>query len=438
MVKLRKIFSFSLIISFFFALPSFGEIPRAAREKEKLNLAELVRLAQERNPGLFAIREQIKAEQSRIWPQATLPDPILSLNLKNISLNQFTIGKDMMSGVGFSFSQMIPFPGKLRLQREIAKTKTKRTEVWLEAYSLSLSRQIKELYSQLFYYQRALEVLNKKRSLLEKALELATIRYSVGGGVQNDVFKAQLELNEMETMIKPMEQMERALEGQINALLAFPLDKPLGWAEEIHFYELSPSLEDLIRAAEEKSPQLEEVRLMIEASSKEVDLSRRDFWPNFMIQGGKEFKGAFKDMYEIMIGIEIPLYFKRKQAKNLEAAVAELNQARYSFQARQNELNSMINENYLMAKNAEKLIRITRDKLLPQASLSLESSLANYKVGKVDFLALLADIDSLYSYEMEYYRQLSELWQAVSRLEELCGLDFLLMEGEGNAKKDNE
>jgi len=144
--------------------------------------------------------------------------------------------------------------------------------------------------------------------------------------------------------------MEQALEGQINALLAFPLDKPLGWAEEIHFYELLPSFEDLIKAAEEKSPQLEEVRLMIEASSKEVDLSRRDFWPNFMIQGGKEFKGAFKDMYEIMIGIEIPLYFKRKQAKNLEAAVAELNQARYSFQAKQNELNSMINENYLMAK----------------------------------------------------------------------------------------
>jgi len=39
---------------------------------------------------------------------------------------------------------------------------------------------------------------------------------------------------------------------------------------------------------------------------------------------------------------------------------------------------------------------------------------------------------------MEYYRQLSELWQAVSRLEELCGLDLLLMEGEGNAKKDKE
>lgn len=85
----------------------------------------------------------------------------------------------------------------------------------------------------------------------------------------------------------------------------------------------------------------------------------------------------------------------------------------------------MVNEDYLQAKRAEELITIIRETLLPQASLTLESSLANYQVGKVDFMALLTDIDNLYSYEMEYYRELSELWRAVARLEELTGLNFL-------------
>jgi len=429
MVKIKKRFFFFATIFFF-----FGPL-LSATENSKLRLSELLRLAQERNPGLLALQQQVKAAQSRILPQATLPDPFLSLNFKNISLSQFTVGKEMMSGVGFFVSQMIPFPGKLRLQGEIAATQAKRTETMLKASTWSLFRQIKELYSQLFYYQRALEVLNKKRLLLEKAREAATIRYSVGGGAQNDVFKAELEISEVETMIKPMEQMKQAVEGQLNALLDLPVERPLGEAEEVPFYQLKTSLEELIAAAEKKSPQLEEARLLIEVKSKEVDLSRREFWPNFMVQAGKEFKGPFKDMYEVMVGIEIPLYFKRKQANDLEAAVAELSQARHSVVALQNELNSMINENYLLAKTSEKLIRITRDTLLPQASLALESSVANYQVGKVDFLSLLADIDSLYSYEMEYYRHLSDLWRAVSRLEELCGLNILNEEAENDRKK---
>ncbi len=394
-------------------------------EEEKINLRELLQLAKERNPELLSLQAEVAAYQFRILPQATLPDPILSFSLKNMGATQFTIGKEMMSGLGFSVTQIIPFPGKLRLQKEIAISQLRRAEQIKEGYILSLFRQLKELYARLFYYQKAIEVLEKKKLFLEKALEVAKIRYSVGSGVQNDVFKARLEIDELEQMIQPMRQMLRAMEGQVNSVLAFPVEKPWGQAEEIPFYKLTVSLEKLVSATFENSPKLKEARLRVEEQETEVKLSRREFLPNFMLQVGKEFKGPFKDMYEVMVGVEIPIFLKRRQANLLEAAVAELTRARHSSVSMENELASMVNENYLLAKSAENLIEITSNRLLPQASLALESSLANYQVGKVDFLTFLADIDSLYSYEMEYYRQLSELWQAVSRLEELTGLNLL-------------
>lgn len=416
----RKTFCLFLFISFFLWLPE-----RAMGQEKKVSLSELLRLAQERNPGLLALQEQIKAYQFRVIPQSALPDPVLSFNLKNMGATEFTVGKEMMSGVGFSVSQMIPFPGKLRLQGKMAALRAQRAEKIKEAYLLGLNRQIKELYAQLFYYQKALGVLAKKKLFLEKALEVATIQYSVGGGAQNDVFKARIEIAELEQMILPMEKMLRAIEGQINSLLAWPLETSLGQAEEIVFSQLNLSLEELLTAAQRNSPKLREAQLMVEEQTKEVELSRREFLPDFMIQVGKDFKGPFKDIYEVMVGIEVPLFFKRKQANLLEAAVADLNQARYSFTSMEKEIQAMINENYLLAKRAEELIRIVRDTLLPQASLTLESSLANYKVGKVDFMALLTDIDHLYSYEMESYRELSELWRAAARLEELTGLNLL-------------
>lgn len=421
-----------LCLSFLFlSLPAGG-----ADQGGKLSLNELLSLAKERNPGLLALQAEVKAGQFRVLPQATLPDPVFSFSLRNIGATEFTVGKEMMSGVGFSVSQMIPFPGKLRLRGEIALTRVRRAEQTRDAYTLSLFRQLKELYARIFYYQNALEVLEKKKAFLEKALEAATIRYSVGGGAQNDVFKARLEISELEQMIQPMEQMLQAAQGQVNSLLNLPVNNPLGPTEEIPVYRLKASLEELLAAAQ-NSPRLLEARLMVEEQEKEVKLSRREFWPDLMVQVGKTFKGRFKDMYEVMVGVEVPIFLPRKQANLLEAAVEELRRSRHSFSSLENELQSLVKENYLMAKTAENLIIVTRDSLLPQASFTLESSLANYQVGKVDFLTLLTDIDSLYSYEMEYYRQLSDLWQAVSRLEELTGLNLLNEEKNENEGEKN-
>lgn len=429
MIRRKHKFRFYIFILIFF---HFYLSIEATGQQEKITLIEILRLAREKNPGLQAIQELIRAYQFQVVPQTTLPDPILNFSLKNMGATEFTVGQEMMSGFGFSVSQMIPFPGKLRLQGEIADLRVRRIDSTREIYILSLSRQIKELYAQLFYYQRALEVLTKKKVFLEKALQVAAIRYSVSSGALNDVFKARLEIAEIEKMIQPMDQMIRATEGQINSLLMLPIEKHLGLAEEIPIYKLDLSLEELFKAAKAHSPKLKEAKIMIEEKEKEVELSRREFLPNFMIQVGKDFKGPFRDMYEIMVGIEVPIFFKRKQANLLEAAVAELNQVHYSLVSMEKELEAMINENYFLAKSAEKVLKITRDHLLPQASLALESSLANYQVGKVDFLALLTDIDSLFSYEMENYRHLNELWKALARLDELTGLNLL-----GEDKNEN-
>ncbi|MGQ9472248.1 MAG: TolC family protein [Candidatus Aminicenantales bacterium] len=130
-----------LCLSFLFLwLPAGG-----ADQREKLSLNELLSLAKERNPGLLALQAEVKAGQFPVLPQATLPDPVVSFSLRNIGATELTVGKEMMSGVGFSVSEMIPFPGKLRLRGEIALTRVRRAEQTRDAYTLSLFRQLKEL-----------------------------------------------------------------------------------------------------------------------------------------------------------------------------------------------------------------------------------------------------------------------------------------------------
>ena len=84
-----------------------------------------------------------------------------------------------------------------------------------------------------------------------------------------------------------------------------------------------------------------------------------------------------------------------------------------------NDTQAMLTENYLQAKTASSLIALYQNQLRLQARLTVESSLANYQVNKVDFLSLLMDIDTQFAVEVGYYRELAKFWQAMVAIESL-------------------
>ena len=49
--------------------------------------------------------------------------------------------------------------------------------------------------------------------------------------------------------------------------------------------------------------------------------------------------------------------------------------------------------------------------------------MAAYQVGNVDFLSLLANFTTLWSYETDYYRQLADYQTALASIEALTGCD---------------
>jgi len=397
----------------------------AYAQEAELDLDALVKSALERNPKIKSFEDTSKASKLRIRPSGALPDPVLGLGIKNMGLRSWMVGEDPMSEVGVSVSQMIPFPGKLRLRSRIASTQSLQAEEDLKAARLQLIRQIKELYARLFYYQRSIELLGQKKEVLEKALNLAEVKYSVGTGVQPDIFRAKVEISGIDEMLLNMGQMIRTTTANINAFLAQPEDGPLGRAKEIPYQELTIDLGSLQASALEKSPLLKASQLMIEEGETEVEMAKKEFYPNFMIQLGMEFRGDLPDMYEAMIGVEIPLWAGRKQSPLLEEAVSRLSGSRNEYASMRNDVGFMITESYTMARTAGEIVGLYKNKIVPQARFAYESSLANYQTGKVDFLMLISDIANLFMYETEYFRNLSSLWASAAKLEELTSLELL-------------
>jgi outer membrane protein TolC len=67
------------------------------------------------------------------------------------------------------------------------------------------------------------------------------------------------------------------------------------------------------------------------------------------------------------------------------------------------------------------LINLYQDGIVPQATHTLNSSLASYQVGTVDFLTLLTNLLTLFRYELEYYRVLTDYEKNLANLELAMG-----------------
>ena len=134
-------------------------------------------------------------------------------------------------------------------------------------------------------------------------------------------------------------------------------------------------------------------------------------------------RDSMADMHGLTFSVNIPVFYKSKQRQGVLQASEELVSAEREQASRLNEVQFEIKQQYLSAKASEQLLSLYTKAVVPQSSLALESSMAAYQVGNVDFLSLLANFTTLWSYETDYYRQLADYQTALAGIELLTGCD---------------
>ena len=141
-------------------------------QENVLRLDDLLDRALERNPKIKAAGLEAESMSFRIPQEKTLPDPMVSFDLKNMGFPDFTLGQEVMSGIGVSFSQALPYPGKLRLKGEIAGKAYERQNEVRNAVVQGVLKDVKTAYFELYALHKSVTILSEQKALLEKASEL--------------------------------------------------------------------------------------------------------------------------------------------------------------------------------------------------------------------------------------------------------------------------
>jgi outer membrane protein TolC len=391
----------------------------AQQAQADLNL--LVSEALRENPEIRAAQKRYEAARQRPTQASSLPDPMFSPGYSSSGRPWpgAGLGTQPSSQIGFMVSQELPYPGKRKLAGEMAATEAE--AVWQEYLQVQLSvvSRLKQAYVRRAYAFAAAGVLERNLELLRKLLRITEARYAVGKAAQQDILKAQTQISILETKKLQLEREQEARRAEINSLVNRPPGSPLPRPGELEPKSIPATLEELYAAARENSPMLRREQKRIQRAELAVNMARKEYYPDLTLNGGYYNMGGMPDMYMFRADLKIPLYFFRKQRAAVTEQAQSLVESRRSYEAANQNLHFRIQDDYLMAQTSEQLVRIYGQAVIPQAALTLESSLASYETGAVDFLTVLMNYMTAVEYEMNYYEELQNFYLALARLEEM-------------------
>jgi outer membrane protein TolC len=401
-----------------------GALSAAAQNAgDRLSLLALTREAVASNPEIVAAQKRYEAARQRPTQESSLPDPMISLGYSSVGnpLPGAGIGSQPQANAGVMISQELPFPGKLKLKGDMAAMEAQADFQEYQAAQLAVVSRLKQAYYRLQYAYAAADVLLHNRDLLNALLRATEDRYAAGKAAQQDVFKAQVQTAILETRLVKLEQERKSREAEITSILNRAAGTPLGRPEDAAPKELPATLEELFAGARRDSPMLARDRKTIERSELAVNMARKESYPDFTLNAGYYNMGAMGSMYELRADVKVPAYFWRKQSAGVNERVSGLSAARRDYEAADQTLRFRIQEDYIAAQASFKLMALYKWTVTPQANLAVESSLASYESGAVDFLSVLANLTSALDYEMNYYDEALSYALALSRLEEMTG-----------------
>ena len=414
----KRVFSIFLSLFFFFNI-------NLLYAKEQLYIEPLIREAKEKNPEIMAAFKRYEAAKARIPLAKSLDDPILSFGFQRTKGSPFQLNNTPTDERMLSFSQFLPFFGKLSLKGKISLVESQIFASEYKAKELEVINDLKNAYYDLFMNYKEIELNRESLILLEGIAKVAESKFTVGEASQEEVYKLHLEVARLNTNIANLEQEKKSKETLINTLLNRDPESPLGIPVLEEQESFNIDIKSLYMSTLLNQPELLTFSYAIERNKYAKSLSQRSFFPDLMAQiTERGFSTGTIGPWDLMLAFTLPLWFWTKQRYQVKEAIANLEEAKGTYQAMQNKAFAEVKDLAIKIETAKNKIRLNKNELLPILESSIEVSLAAFRTGKGDFMSLLDNQRMLIETKINYYKSLVDYNINLADLERTVGTDL--------------
>jgi outer membrane protein TolC len=342
-------------------------------------LDEYLLFAMLNNPSVEASYYDWAASVERITTARSLPDPRLTFE-SDIADSIMTL----MPGLMVDF----PGPGKLKAAGGVAVAESSAAYFTFEQEVLSTANAVKTAYYRLSFLEQRLVIEHQTRQLLENLEELARQQNATGKVTLQDVLRAQIERERLQTAIENLEDSRGTLVAELKAALGLQVsdaDPPIPQTFEQSGGE--PDADQIWQLALDRNPAVQRMRAEVTQAQASIELARKSGVPDFSLGIEADVK-ASPVMVRPSASMSLPIW-RDKIAAEIAAAQARKSSAEARLNAEQISLATELATMLYVYRESRRAIALYGDRIIPKANQSLEAARTGYVSGKSDFLDVI-------------------------------------------------
>ena len=372
------------------------------------------------HPEIQSLNAELNSKRANAGHETTYPDPKIGVAFRNYptrsySFNDRAYDTPSMTGIEYSISQEIPFPGRLTLQGKVSKL----NEMEFSHFSKSRKNQfLLEYLSQLVRVKSSEKklVLNDLiRKTLDSQKVISASKFATGNSALSKTLKLQVEVT-----LSQERQIELNLDKQ-NSLASLTyfktestgLDKILETDIAKYINEKNSFIKSekyTLRQNLIKNPNYKLASVAVERAKNESKLSsllhapdteiffaymrRRnqivtvDNGPlNYQIMDNTEYRG---DLFSVGMNVRVPVWsffssheLKERSNENTRSKAFELEKNKLFLESNFDKLISTL-------ESLDLQIELYQKRLIPELNKSLSALSSQYASGKLDLIEVLS------------------------------------------------
>lgn len=367
-----------------------GRRPDLPTLNSNSGLDEYLLFAMLNNPSVEATYFDWAASVERITTERSLPDPRLTFE-SDIADSIMTL----MPGLMMDF----PGPGKLKAAGGVAVAESSAAYFTFEQEVLRTANAVKTAYYRLAFLQQRIAIEHQTQELLENLEELARQQNAAGKVTLQDVLRAQIERERLQTNIENLEDSRGTLVAELKAALglqASDADPPIpGSFEESGD---APEVDQIWQLALEGNPAIQRMRAEVAQAQASLELAQKSGVPDFSLGVEADVK-ASPLMVRPSAGVSLPIW-RDKIAAEIAAAQARKSSAEARLTAEQISVATELATMLYMYRESMRTMALYGDRIIPKANQSLEAARTGYVSGKADFLDVIDAQRSVFDSEL--------------------------------------
>ncbi len=391
-----------------------------------IRLSDLLNYAYLSSPAITASKKswQIFIENYRIGK--SYPDPQLAATYFPRPI-ETRLGPQDWS---LTLSQVIPFPGTLSQKGRVLEADVTISRLKVDKTVKAIVTEVSSSFYELVYIQKAIEVARANLDLNQKMLQISQNAYAGDKALFYDVSKARAQTAQIQYDILLLKELEKTEKTKINTLLnrspAAALGNAAGTLPQTVVYSLD-EVYDLAMLHQEDILMAEE---NVHKSEQAMQLTRLETLPSFRVGlfyaaiGDPDVAtpppDAGDDAMGVQFGMNLPLWFGKN--KSLTArALAEKQKAQAEQTDTANKVKARISRLWFKLENAQRLIVLYENDLLPQAVSSVHTAETWFKQGQGSFSDFLEIQATAYNFQLSLERAKADYAKTLVLLEQAAG-----------------